>query len=109
MADRPEDRRSTARVNLRSQVWLGRDGVFTQSVERLTNLGRQGAFVETPHGHAVHSVLNMRFSLGADLVSATVIVRYVQPHGMGVEFLDLPQEDRDRIATFISRELQHRD
>ena len=109
MTNPPEERRATARVHVRSQVWLGRDGVFTHGVERLTNLSTAGAFIETQNGHTVHSVLNMRFSLGADLITSTVIVRYVQPRGMGVEFLDLSQEDRDRIAGFISRELQQQD
>src|SRR4051812_8744033 len=109
MTNPPDERRATTRVNIRSQVWLGRDGVFTHSVERLTNLSTAGAFIETQNGHAVHSVLNMRFSLAADLITSTVIVRYVQGRGMGVEFLDLSQEDRERIAAFIARELQQQD
>src|SRR5436189_6045447 len=90
-----QDRRAALRVNVRSEVWLGRDGVFTHGVERLTNLSTAGAFIETQGGHSVHSVLNMRFSLGSDLITSTVIVRYVLPHGLGVEFLDVSQEDRD--------------
>jgi len=108
MSNPGQERRATARVNVRSQVWLGRDGVLAHAAERLTNLGRAGAFVETESRHSLHSVLNMRFSLGADadLVTSTVIVRYVRPSGIGVEFLDLPEEDRERIAAFIARE-QH--
>src|SRR4249919_1084582 len=106
MSDPGQERRATGRVNLRSQVWLGRDGVFTYAAERLINLGHAGAFIETDKGHAVHSVLNMRFSLGADVITSTVIVRSVGPRGIGVEFLDLLQEDRERIAAFIAREQQ---
>lgn len=100
------DRRATLRVNVRSQVWLGRDGVFTHGVEQLANLSTAGAFIESQNGHEVESVLNMRFSLGAELITSTVIVRYVLPRGMGVEFLDVSQDDRDRIAAFIAREQQ---
>jgi len=104
MTNPAQERRANARVHVRSQVWLGRDGVFTHGLQRLSNLSVAGAFIETTSGDPVSSVLNMRFSLAADLITSTVIVRYVLPHGMGVEFLDLSQEDRDRIAAFIVRE-----
>ncbi len=97
-----QNRRAVPRVGLVADVWLGEDGVFTRGRERLTNLSVGGAFIEATGGFAVGSVVSLRFSLGRDYITSTSIVRYVGPYrGIGVEFIDISPENKQRLASFI--------
>ena len=97
------ERRKHPRVTLDTEVWIGQDGVFTHTPQRLSNLGLGGAFLEVDAGFAMGSILNLRFPIESAFVTATVIVRSVRlGQGIGVEFLDLSPESRDVLEAFMA-------
>ena len=96
------ERRAYPRATFYTEVWLGQDGVFTRTNDRLSNVSLGGAFIETPQGYAVGSILSLRFALSSSFVTATAIVRNARlGEGIGVEFLDLSPENSERLEAFI--------
>ena len=69
-------------------------------------LGAAGAFLETGQSYAHGSILTFRFMLpeGTEEVNCQGIVRNARVgEGVGIEFLDLAHDQRDRIADFVTR------
>ena len=98
-----ENRRIHPRVSVEAEVWLGEDGVFTHCSERSTNLSVGGAFIEAETGYALGSVVSIRFLLGSHYVTSTTIVRNAPPGGgIGLEFIDVSRENKERLADFIA-------
>jgi hypothetical protein len=96
------ERRAYPRVAFDSEVWLGQDGLFTRTTERLSNVSVGGAFIETTQGFPAGAILGLRFALGSTFINSTIIVRNTYPGaGIGVQFLDMSGEDRDRLQAFI--------
>lgn len=99
------EKRTHQRVSLRTEIWLGQDGIFTKTRRTLRDLSEGGAFIETGEGFPVGSVLSLRFMLpGArDLISCAVSVRNVRSDGagLGVQFLDLSPDDRRLVCAFV--------
>jgi|GEM_PF-1189357 len=107
-AIRLENRRQHTRLSLTTEVWLGQDGIFTRTNERLSDLSVGGAFIESYSGYAVGSIFSLRFKLAkaTSFITCTSIVRNTRGgRGLGVEFLDLSPEDRQRIKSFIEQQL----
>jgi hypothetical protein len=71
----------------------------------LRDLSEGGPYIETAEQFPVGSVLSLRFMLpGADaMISCAVFVRNVRDggSGLGVEFLDLSRDARERVGAFI--------
>lgn len=100
-----QERRTYPRVGFDTEVWLGQDGVFARTTERISNLSLGGAFLELRAAYAVGSILSLQFAISSAFVMSTVIVRNVRPgHGIGVEFLDLSPECRGRLEAFLTGE-----
>ena len=96
------ERRTYLRVAFDSEVWLGQDGLFTRTTEFLSNVSIGGAFIETGQAFPAGAIVGLRFALGSTFINSTVIVRNVYPgQGIGVQFLDLSPEDRNRLQVFI--------
>lgn len=92
------------RTWLRTEIWLGQDGIFTRSPEVMRNLSERGAFIQTQQRFSKGSVVSLRFHLpmSGRLLSTTVIVRNVRGNvGLGVEFLDLSDEDQAELRYFV--------
>jgi hypothetical protein len=106
-ADYPVPRgRDHLRASVRTEIWLGHDGIFTRTPGELRDLSVGGACVQTSQRFAIGSLLNMRFQLpqSPGFVSGTVAVRNFRADaGMGVQFVDLSDDDRRRISGFIDR------
>ncbi len=49
------------------------------------------------------SILNLRFKLPGsdDFITTTAIARHTRDDGLGVEFLDLSPDNRERLAAFV--------
>jgi hypothetical protein len=100
-----QEMRRQPRVAYSEEIWIGQDGIFSQTSGHIRNISTSGVFVETAQSFASGNVVNLRFSLGRpqDLISCSAIVRNVQPgRGFGVEFLDLSTESRGYIAMFVT-------
>lgn len=102
--DMHKEHRQHQRFNLETEVWLGQDGVYARTTERLKNLSIGGAFIETQSASQVGEIFNLRLALHADYISSTVVVRNVkQGEGMGVAFLDLSPEGRSKLEAFLGQ------
>jgi len=103
-----EQQRRYPRASLRTELWIGQDGIFTRTDEFLRDLSAGGAFVETHQVFHVGEILNLRFKMPAitNMVTCTAIVRNMQlGGGLGVEFLDLSRESRRYVEEFVERAL----
>lgn len=109
---RPSDLRATSggrvheRASVKTEIWLGHDGIFTRTPGELRDLSEGGACVRVSQQFSVGSMLNLRFQLPelGTFISGTVAVRNHRPDaGMGVQFVDLSEDDRRRIRGFINR------
>ena len=74
---------------------------------RIEDISETGCFIDAHHPPAVGTKIHLKFQLPDDPSSDPVVcdakVVWMQPNvGMGVEFLGLPQETRDRIRFFIA-------
>jgi hypothetical protein len=101
------EKRSSPRVSIQTEIWLGQDGIFTRTRRMLRDLSEGGAYIETSEQFPVGSVMSLRFMLpGADaMISCAVFVRNVRDggSGLGVEFLDLSQDDRALVGAFVGQ------
>ncbi len=98
-----DERRHHPRVSIETEVWIGQDGVYARTTERVTNLSVGGAFIETQSASQVGEIFNLRVALRSDYISSTVVVRNVKRgHGMGVAFLDLSPEGKSKLEAFLS-------
>jgi hypothetical protein len=91
-----EDIRKHQRISLRTELWIGQDGIFTRTDETLRDLSIGGAFVQSGQIYPVGSVINIRFKIPAatNLLSCSAIVRNVKlGEGFGVQFLDISREN----------------
>ena len=100
-----QEMRRQPRVAYFEEIWIGQDGIFSQTGGHIRNISTSGVFIETTQSFASGNVVSLRFSLGQskELINCSAIVRNVQPgEGFGVEFLDLSTESRGRIAMFVT-------
>ncbi|MDA1183252.1 MAG: PilZ domain-containing protein [Acidobacteria bacterium] len=104
-----KDRRTHQRVSLRTEIWIGQDGIFTNVNRMIRDMGNGGAFIETPELFSIGTVLSIRLRLPdtRDLLSCAVSVRHLgEGAGLGVQFLDLSQEDRQLVGAFVKQNAQ---
>ena len=101
MAD--HDRRHAARVALIRDIEYAGEGSRTR--RRLTDLGPNGVYIDTTGPLPMGSELDLKFTLPDDsIVTARGVVRYHQPGvGMGIEFVEISEEDRDRVKRWVER------
>ncbi len=74
---------------------------------RIEDMSETGCFIDAHHPPPAATQIRLRFSLPEDSSGQPIVcdaqVAWMQPNvGMGVQFLDLPQETRDRIRFFIA-------
>lgn len=103
-----EHLRQHHRVSLTTELWIGQDGIFTRTDERLQNLSVGGAFVQTGQVFAIGSILSFRFKVPnvVNFVSCTALVRnMVVGDGLGVQFLDLSGENFRHIDQYVKATL----
>lgn len=99
------EHRRHQRVALETEVWVGHDGIFARTTERLRNLSVGGAFLETASASQIGEIFSLRIALKRGYVTSTVIVRNVQKGvGMGVEFLDLSPESLSTLEAFLDEQ-----
>lgn len=102
------NRRTRQRATVRTEIWLGEDGIFTRSPEVLRDLSEGGAFVQTQQQFSKGSILTLCFDLPftGHQIRATVLVRHQREgFGIGVQFLDLSPEDRAELRHFVGEDM----
>lgn len=97
----PSEQRMESRHTCCSDLQVIYEG-FGRHVEvRAPDISTQGMFINTPQVFPEGTVLKIRFRLGhtGKMIQARGEVRYCLPGvGVGVEFIDLPEEMREAIA-----------
>ena len=100
-SEKGSERRKYKRVTIVQEVFFGDRGV-----RRMDDISEQGMFIATPDVFMKGSILDLKFRLfnQDQPVSVKAEVRYVQEGvGMGVRFMNLKPEDRERIKAFVER------
>ena len=83
-------------MNLRTELWIGQDGIFTRTNEYLSDLSVGGAFVQSENVYPIGSILNLRFRLAVapNMLSCSGIVKKIHLGvGYAVQFLDISREN----------------
>jgi PilZ domain len=96
--------RQHRRVSLRTDLWIGQEGIYTRTDEFLQDLSVGGAFVDSRQIFPVGSMLSLRFKLPniTNFISCTAAVRNMEAgSGFGIEFLDLSLENRRHVAEYV--------
>ena len=100
-AVKPSEQRMESRHTCCSELHVVYEG-FSRHVEvRAPDISTQGMFINTPQVFPEGTVLKIRFRLGhsGKMIQTRGEVRYCLPNvGVGVEFIDLPEEMRAAIA-----------
>jgi hypothetical protein len=102
------EQRRHPRIGYGKEVWIGQDGIFSRTNERVTDISVGGAFIETSQSFSKGTILSIRFKVGdaTDFISCAAIVRNSRPAmGLGLEFLDLSPEARGQLETFLAQGL----
>jgi hypothetical protein len=103
-----EIERKHPRISIRTELWIGQDGIFTRTDELLRDLSVGGAFIQSSQVfYPMGAVVNIRFKIPAatNLISCSAIVRNTEPgQGFGVQFLDISRENVHLIACQIAGE-----
>ncbi|MFN0278608.1 MAG: PilZ domain-containing protein [Pyrinomonadaceae bacterium] len=103
-----EHLRKHPRVGLKTELWIGQDGIFTRTDEIMRDLSIGGAFVQSRQVFSVGSIVSLRFTMPnvTNLVTCTAIVRNMEVgDGLGVQFLDLSGENLRQVEIFIENTL----
>ena len=103
-----ENLRRHRRVGLRTELWIGQDGIFTRTDELLEDLSIGGAFVQSRQVYPTGSILSFRFKVPnvSSFISCTAIVRNMEVgRGLGVQFLDLSGENLRHVEQYIEKTL----
>lgn len=105
------NRRLVERVLIDLEVDYGSDDTYLFAYAR--NISALGIFLQTQTPEALGTRLNLRFTVPAtgERLQVEGVVRWVNPFrpgdlnnlnpGMGIEFIDLGQEHRERIVDLI--------
>jgi uncharacterized protein (TIGR02266 family) len=98
------NKRQFHRVRLATQVHC--DDSMMLAFSQDVSLG--GMFIETREPYAVGSRISLRFNLepeGPAVVATGVVTYRVENLGMGVQFVDMSPEDRQRIHAYVAASL----
>ncbi|HEY5594767.1 MAG TPA: PilZ domain-containing protein [Nitrospiria bacterium] len=100
-SEKGSERRKYKRVTIIQEMFFGDRGV-----RKMDDISEQGMFIATPDVFMKGSILDLKFRLfnQDQPVSVKAEVRYVQEGvGMGMRFMNLKPEDRERIKKFVER------
>jgi hypothetical protein len=81
------------------------DGTDTLVATRMSDVSLTGAFLDCMGGLQPGTRLALRFMVGEQEVSVQAVVVHTMPQfGMGVRFLDLPDEGRAAIEALLKEQ-----
>ncbi len=95
------EKRKTRRVAILQEVYFGQ-----KKNRRMNDISEEGMYITTPDSFLKGSVLDLSFRLYNDErpIAVNGEVRYIEEgEGMGIRFVDLDPEDRERIRKFVQK------
>jgi Tfp pilus assembly protein PilZ len=104
MPDGPgnNDRRYS-RIATPKGVWVAWQDGARQEVSRVLDLNVGGLFVTTDNPAALGTSVSVLLSVPEGEIRGRAVVRNVSPKGMGVEFVDLREQDSARLHMLVAR------
>ncbi len=102
-----DDRREWPRIPV--ETWVEESSDRELYFQRGANISVGGIFLQRTIPHTRGTVINLRFTLPGDASPVKVrgeivnVGDHADDLGMGVKFLDLDDDDRKRIESFIAR------
>jgi hypothetical protein len=105
--DAQDPRRKYPRIELPKGIAVGWRGGGKFGTSEIHSVSLGGLFISTSDPAGVGSTLALIFDVPAGEVRARAIVRRSIPgKGMGVQFINMSQEDRGRLYLLLSRLLK---
>lgn len=107
-----EERRTAQRIGV--EMWVEESTERELYFQRSANISTGGIFLERTIPHPKGTIVSLRFTLPDDSSPINVKGEIVNVGelsselGMGIKFLELSQEDRLRIETYIERASQNK-
>ena len=98
-----------ARLSFETELWVETPTGPTHLEGRFVLLGAGGACLELDESFSVGRLLNLTFTLPqtGDTIGCRAIVRSaVEGKGVGVEFLDISPQERERVSACVQRYIQ---
>ena len=110
---RASEQRKGTRATIRARVDFELKSEDTFLYEYMTNLSHAGIFLATHHPLPIGTVARLRFTLpGEGEIAVKGRVAWINAYrpggnnpnpGMGVEFLDLTEDHKDKIVRIVKR------
>lgn len=105
-AQRERERRASARLPV--EMWVEEITDGSQVFRRAGNLSRGGLYLDHTIPVPVGTRVSLRFTLPGDSRAMTVTGEVVSISakdalGMGVKFVEVSEEDRQRVEAYLSR------
>lgn len=97
--------RQFARATTHTDLTIAYEGYSEEIPTRVPDISPQGMFINTPRTFAEGTVLKVSFRLTGSgrVIYTRAEVRFcLAGVGVGVEFVEITQEDRDAIATELA-------
>jgi hypothetical protein len=103
----PKSKRRYPRVETPVGLWVAWQSGFGKSMSRVRDLNLGGLFVVDANTAPVGSFVSVLFSVREGEIRCDAVVRNVKVGtGMGLEFINLSDQTRERLQALISRLLQ---
>jgi hypothetical protein len=84
-------------------VWVAWQDGGRQEVSRVLDLNLGGLFITTEHPSTVGTSISILLSVPEGEIRGRAVVRNVSAKGMGIEFVELREQDSARLHRLIAR------
>ncbi|HVB88331.1 MAG TPA: PilZ domain-containing protein [Candidatus Dormibacteraeota bacterium] len=95
--------RRYSRIATPKGVWVAWQDGARQEVSRVQDLNIGGLFVATCHPSVVGTIITILLSVPEGEIRGRAVVRNVTSKGMGIEFVELREQDSVRLHVLIAR------
>jgi len=95
--------RRYSRIATPKGVWVAWQEGARQEVSRVQDLNIGGLFVATENPSAVGKIITILLSVPEGEIRGRAVVRNVTSKGMGIEFVELREQDSTRLHMLIAR------
>jgi hypothetical protein len=96
--------RALMRYSCRGEVEFRKDAQFTLTVKgKLRDIGGRGCFVMTKERFPLNTRVALQLKIGLLDLQVRASVKTTEALGMWMEWVDLPQDQRDQISQLVDR------
>jgi Tfp pilus assembly protein PilZ len=95
--------RRYSRIATPKGVWVAWQDGARQEVSRVLDLNLGGLFITTEHPSAIGTSISILLSVPEGEIRGRAVVRNTSSKGIGVEFVELREQDLARLQRLIAR------